>query len=80
MMRLFYEHPVDPIKERYRKFGRIAPVEYGTEYPGDGRENMLFVMPYAIRGIVFAGTFPIEAFDERSDSLGKLEAREWFLI
>lgn len=79
-MWFFYEHPVDPIEERYRKFGWIVPVEYGTEYPGDGRENMLFIMPHAICSIVFTGIFPIEAFDECSDSLGKFEAREWLLI
>lgn len=78
-MWFFCQHPVDPIKERYRKFGRIAPVEYGTEYPGDGRENLFYVVTYPIGHVVFAGML-IDSFDELPYSLGEDDAGESLLL
>ena len=79
-MWFFYEHLIDPIKERDRKFGRIMPVDYGTEYPSDGRENLFFVVTYLIRQVVFAGIFLIDSFDELPYSLGEDDAGESLLL
>ncbi|MDQ5976756.1 MAG: hypothetical protein QG664_669 [Patescibacteria group bacterium] len=79
-MWFFYEHLIDPIKERDRKFGRIMPVDYGTEYPSDGRENLFFVVTYLIRQVVFAGIFLIDSFDELPDSLGEDDAGKLLFV
>lgn len=79
-MWFFCEHLIDPIEERNRKFGRLMPVEYGTEYPSDGRENLFCVVIYPIGHVVFAGIFLIDSFDEPVYSLGEDDAGESLLL